>query len=60
MYLIQLKMPPDKLAVLIASVERDIETAGPEHDLTELLAILNWMRYRLSLWNGRRPGRVVG
>lgn len=55
MELIQLKMPPDKLAAVIQAIERDIDTTDPDRDTTELQDILNWMRYRLSKWNASRP-----
>jgi hypothetical protein len=55
MELIQLKMPPDKLAAVIVALERDIDTTDPGRDTTELQGILNWMRYRLTRWNASHP-----
>lgn len=51
MKLMQLKMPPEKLAVVIQAIERDIDTKDPARDTTELQGILDWMRYRLTRWN---------
>lgn len=48
-------MPPDKLAAVIRALERDIDTADPARDTTELQGILNWMRYRLTRWLANRP-----
>jgi len=55
MDLIQLKMPPDKLAAVIGALERDTDTTDPNRDTTELQGILNWMRYRLDRWNTHHP-----
>ena len=59
MDLIQLKMPPEKLTVLIESVERDIGTTDPDRNTTELQSILNWLRYRRDRWNAHRPGTTA-
>lgn len=55
MDLIQLKMPPGKLAALIASVERDLKRDLPQADRDELQGILYWFRHRLIRWKTTHP-----
>lgn len=55
MNLIQLKVPPDKLALIIGAIERDLDINRADQDAAALQDILNWMRYRLTRWNAHHP-----
>lgn len=55
MDLMQLKMPPERAALLTESLQRDIANGAPESQVQELSQILTWLRYRIDRWNVRHP-----
>lgn len=55
MDLIQLKVPPDKAALMADAIERDIGATGDYRDTTELRKILVWLRYRVQRWEQNHP-----
>lgn len=55
MDLIQLKMPPDRAALVADAIERDIN-ANPGYSETEQLThVLTWLRYRVQRWYDNHP-----
>lgn len=51
----QLKAPPDRVALIADAIERDIE-ANPGYTETEKLTqVATWLRYRLAKWNAEHP-----
>jgi hypothetical protein len=57
MDLIQLKMPPERIALLAQSIQRDITASAPEDQVKELSQILAWLRYRHAKWQQAQPAR---
>lgn len=55
MDLIQLKMPPERAALLAESLQRDIANSAPETQVMELSQILVWLRYRVQRWQAHHP-----
>lgn len=55
MDLIQLKMPPERAALLAESLQRDIANTAPESQIKELSQILVWLRYRVQRWQSNHP-----
>lgn len=53
---IQLKMPPDQVALLIESVNRDLQLATPDRDQVKLGGIRTWLQYRLDKYLTSHPG----
>lgn len=56
MDLIQLKMPPERAALVAGAIERDLETNRGSEQAKELHQVLTWLRYRLDRWAARHPG----
>lgn len=48
MDLLQLKAPPDRVALMADAIERDIKAGGDTHNERELTEIVSWLRYRLA------------
>lgn len=57
MELMQLKVPPDKVAAIANAIERDlaINRVGREADC--LREVLTWLRYRHDRWTARHQPR---
>ena len=45
---IQLKVPPERVALIVEALQRDIASGAPDSDVTELTQIMVWLRYRLA------------
>lgn len=55
MDLMQLKAPPDKVAKMADAVEFQIMSAPAGQDMTDLVEILTWLRFRLAKWAAEHP-----
>lgn len=55
MELIQLKMPPERLKMIVKVIERDLIDHPADEDRQSLMDILVWMRYRLSRYGKNHP-----
>ena len=53
MALIQLKVPPDQVALIADAIERDIEANPGMPRNQELIQIQTWLIYRLTRWLSR-------
>jgi hypothetical protein len=51
----QLKMPPERAALLAESLQRDIANSAPDSQVKELSQILVWLRYRIQRWEQHHP-----
>lgn len=57
MDLIQLKMPPERAALVAGAIERDLEINRGSEQATELRQVLTWLRYRIDRWAAHHPGQ---
>lgn len=55
MDLIQLKIPPEKLAKMANAIETHIISGDAQEDAQDLQKILTWLRYRHSKWTAAHP-----
>ena len=55
MDLIQLKVPPDRAALIADAIEFCIEDGKYANRERELSEILVWLRYRVQRWNQNHP-----
>ena len=53
MELIQLKVPPDQVALIADAIERDIKANPGMPRNQELTKVQTWLRYRLARWLDR-------
>lgn len=51
MALMQLKMPPERAALMANAIEHHIESGDAGETAAELEDILVWLRYRIARWN---------
>lgn len=55
MDLMQLKAPPDRVALMADAIERDMDAHPDSAETAALAEVLAWLRYRLAIWAARRP-----
>ena len=55
MDLMQLKMPPERVAKVADAIETHIMSEDAQENAQELDQVLVWLRYRLSLWAAKHP-----
>lgn len=55
MEFIQLKIPPDRVKLLIDSLNRDIMDTAPDSEITEITQIKVWLTYRLDKYRAKHP-----
>lgn len=55
MDLMQLKVPPDRAALMADAVDEYIERHPDYPETAKMRDISAWLRYRISRWNANRP-----
>lgn len=55
MDLMQLKAPPERVALIADAIERDIEANPGDTETEQLTQVLTWLRYRLARWHATHP-----
>lgn len=55
MDLMQLKAPPERVALIADAIERDINHNDDYLEIQQLTEILTWLRHRLARWNITHP-----
>lgn len=51
-----LKVPPDQVALIADAIERDIAVHGDSIRTQQLTVTLTWLRHRLAKWHAAHPG----
>lgn len=59
MDLLQLKMLPDRAALVADAIERDIEKNDDYLEIQQLTEVLAWLRYRVTKWVNEHPAPPV-
>ena len=52
---IQLKVPPDRVAAIIASLDRDLMYTVPDTSAVEVARVRAWLQYRLDKYLAAHP-----
>lgn len=56
----QLKAPPDRVALIADAIERDIEANDDYLEVQKLTEVHTWLRHRLARWNLTHPDQPTG